>query len=150
MGRAASLAPPGSTDGIDPVVVRQGRRPVDAGGLPPDVLPPALAPVPGASGARPRRAALRPRRSPLRGRHVRERAPQRAPVPLSVPYVERAEDRLVLHVLRGRAALDLDAAQVGAVAGLAPSAVAPALDRLVRAGLVRTVVVRGRERYGLP
>lgn len=86
----------------------------------------------------------------LRGRHVRERGRLRAPVPLAVPQVERADDRLVLQVLRRRPAVELDAAQVGVAAALPPSAAAPALDRLARAGLVRGSVVGGRERFGLP
>jgi hypothetical protein len=90
------------------------------------------------------------RRYGLRGRHVRERGRLRPPVPLAVGNAERPEDRLVLQVLRRRAAVDLDAAQVGAAAALTPSITAPALDRLVRAGLVRTALVAGRERYGLP
>lgn len=90
------------------------------------------------------------RRYGLRGRHVRERGRLRPPVPLAVGPTERPEDRLVLQVLRRRAAVDLDAAQVGAAAALTPSITAPALDRLVRAGLVRTALVAGRERYGLP
>jgi hypothetical protein len=90
------------------------------------------------------------RRYGLRGRHIRERGRLRPPVPLAVGQAVVAEDRLVLMVLRRRAAVDLDAAQVGAAAALPPSVTAPALDRLVRAGLVRAALVGGRERYGLP
>jgi predicted transcriptional regulator len=81
---------------------------------------------------------------------VRERGRLRVPVSLSVGHVERPEDDLVLQVLRRRPAIDLDTAQVGAAAALPPSAAASALDRLVRAGLVRGGLVSGRERYGLP
>lgn len=98
---------------------------------------------------------VRPRRSlrggyPLRGRHVRERGHLRVPVPFSVAHVDHPEDRIVLQALRRRSVVDLDAAQVGVAAGLAPSLTAPALDRLVRAGLVAGTVVGGRQRFGLP
>ena len=94
--------------------------------------------------------ARRSRRYPLRGRHIRERGRLRAPVPLSVTHVDDLEERLVLGVLRRRAGVDLDAAQVGAAAALPPSLAAMALDRLVRAGLVTGSVVHGRQRFELP
>lgn len=99
---------------------------------------------------RPRpRGALRGRR-PMRGRHVRERGHLRVPVPFTVAHVEHPEDRIVLQALRRRAAVDLDAAAVAVAAGLVPSLTAPALDRLLRAGLVVGGVVDGRQRFGLP
>jgi hypothetical protein len=96
----------------------------------------------------------RPRRSlrgryRLRGRHVRERGGLRVPVPFTVVDIDNPEDRVVLHALRRHAVVDLDAAQVGVVAALAPSVTVPALDRLVRAGLVNDSVVDGRRRFGL-
>lgn len=90
------------------------------------------------------------RRYPLRGRHIRDRGRLRAPVPLSVTHVGNPEDRLVLGVLRRRAGMDLDAAQIGAAASLPPSLAAIALDRLVQAGLVTGSVVDGRQRFELP
>jgi predicted transcriptional regulator len=89
------------------------------------------------------------RRYRLRGRHARERAVARVVLPLAVAEAEIAEDRIVLATLRTRPRADLDAAQVAASAGLPPSTTAPALDRLVRLGLVREGVVGGRPRYGL-
>lgn len=85
----------------------------------------------------------------LRGRHVREHCPVQVPLPFSVADVDHVEDRLVLQALRGHAGIDLDAAQVGVVAGLPPSLTGPALERLVGAGLVGGPVVAGRQRFGL-
>lgn len=104
-------------------------------------------------GASPREAEERlPRRGRyrLRGRHARERGRLRVPVPLTVTHVGIAEDRIVLQTLRQRSVCDLDAAQVAASASMPPSVAVPALDRLVRLGLVRRLVVDGHERFCLP
>jgi hypothetical protein len=72
------------------------------------------------------------------------------PLPFTVPDVDHLEDRIVLQALRRHAGRDLDAAQVGVGAALPPSLTAPALDRLVRAGLAVGSVVDGRMRFSLP
>jgi hypothetical protein len=86
----------------------------------------------------------------LRGRHVREHRLVRVGGALAAPDVAHADDLLVLAMLRLRPHVDLDAAQVAALAALPPSVVASALDRLVRSGLARDTLVGGRVRFGLP
>jgi hypothetical protein len=86
----------------------------------------------------------------LRGRHVREHRLVRVGGALAAPDVALADDLLVLQVLRLRPLVDLDAAQVAALTALPPSVAASSLDRLVRGGLARDVLVGGRVRFGLP
>jgi len=84
-------------------------------------------------------------------RHARDPfAALRAAGPLAVAEVADPADRVVLAVLRSAPLADLDACQVAARAALTPTAAAVVLDRLVRAGLARDVVVAGRPRFGLP
>jgi hypothetical protein len=90
------------------------------------------------------------RRRQLRGRHIRDPIVVRLPVPLTAAQTAIPEDRLVLAVLRRCPAVDLDVAQVAATCALPPSVTTTALHRLVRAGLAREVLVRGRLRFGLP
>jgi hypothetical protein len=89
-------------------------------------------------------------RNRLRGRHIRAQAVLRMPVPLTAAQTAIPEDRLVLQALRRCPAIDLDAAQVAALAALPPSVTASALDRLVRTGLARDALVHGTVRFGLP
>ena len=90
------------------------------------------------------------RRYGLRGRHIREHRLVRVGLALAAADIADADDLLVLQVLRRRPLGTLDAAQVAAEAALTPSAVASCLDRLVRSGLARDLLVDGRIRFGLP
>jgi len=113
-------------------------------------LPAATAPrrATGSQPDAPRPPGRRSRRP--RGRHVREQRLVRVGAALAAPDLEVVDDVLVLQVLRRHGSGDLDAAQVSARSALPPSVVASALDRLVRGGLARDLLVDGRVRYGLP
>ena len=156
-----SSGPPALLSGPEAVVGRAVVGPAVGGpavGGPAVVGPAVGGPAVGVDPAWPSSATvvpIRPRRTqrgrhPMRGRHVRERGHLRVPVPFAVAHVDNPEDRIVLQALRRQAVVDLDVAQIGVAAGLAPSMTAPALDRLVRAGLVAGTVVGGRQRFGLP
>ena len=100
--------------------------------------------------AAPRPVVRAPRRYRLRGRHIREHRMVRVGLALAAADIAVADDLLVLQVLRLQPLADLDAAQVCALSALPPSIVASSLDRLVRSGLARDLLVDGRIRFGLP
>ena len=144
--------------GVPEQDTRRG-RPRRGGGAPtatPDgdrAARPGVAPPDRRRGSAPQPDAPRPpgRRSRRpRGRHVREQRLVRVGAALAAPDLEVVDDVLVLQVLRRHGTGDLDAAQVSARSALPPSVVASALDRLVRGGLARDLLVDGRVRYGLP